>query len=228
MQRTFRGGVLVGGVAVAVVAMTPIGAEAGRVVAYAKRAGFATRAATATNAKQVNGLKASRTPRPGQLLALDGSGHFPASAVPRVAPVGPVAALGAGSGTAVTLTDSFAPMAAATLKTTAPARLLVNASIGFVNDAAVSGGAYCRIAVSPAVDGASTLPDEGFASLAAPPIGVAATYATVGIVSGSRKPQPPGTYVFTLECERNGFAGTGAPKTTTSSSGTVVAWAAAG
>jgi len=44
-----------------------------------KRALFAKRAKTASNALKVDGLSASKTPRAGQLLALDGAGKFPAN-----------------------------------------------------------------------------------------------------------------------------------------------------
>lgn len=59
---------------VAVLGSTPYGeAAAKRVV---------KRALYALNADKVDGIDASRTPRAGQLLALDGSGKFPASVVP--------------------------------------------------------------------------------------------------------------------------------------------------
>ena len=69
---------------VAVFGSTPFGeAAAKRVV---------KRALYALNADKVDGIDASRTPRAGQLLALDGSGRFPASVVAGGAtgPQGPV------------------------------------------------------------------------------------------------------------------------------------------
>lgn len=50
----------------------------------------------ALNADRVDGLSASRTPRPGQLLALGRDGRFPQAAVPRGprGPIGPAGATG--------------------------------------------------------------------------------------------------------------------------------------
>src|SRR5262245_5887060 len=64
-----------------------------------------TFAARARNADKVDGLHASRRPRPGRLLALDRSGHFPRSVFPAglrgqagprgaTGPRGPAGALG--------------------------------------------------------------------------------------------------------------------------------------
>ena len=74
---------------VAVFGSTPFGeAAAKRVV---------KRALYALNADKVDGIDASRTPRAGKLLALDGSGRFPASVVAGGAtgPQGPVGPEGA-------------------------------------------------------------------------------------------------------------------------------------
>ncbi len=77
---------VVAGVVAALVAGAP--AVAGPLVDYAKRAG---------NADRVDGLNASRTPRAGQLLALDAKRKFPASVVPAgaIGPAGPAGATGA-------------------------------------------------------------------------------------------------------------------------------------
>jgi hypothetical protein len=61
------------------VSASPVGAEA---------AGVVKRALRANNADKVDGLSASRTPKPGQLLALDGTGRFPSSVFGN-APAGP-------------------------------------------------------------------------------------------------------------------------------------------
>ncbi len=60
-------------------------AVAGPLVEFAKQSG---------NADRVDGLNASRTPRAGQLLALDAKKRFPASVVPAGA-AGPMGATGA-------------------------------------------------------------------------------------------------------------------------------------
>ena len=78
----------VAGLAVAVLGSTPLGeAAAERVVQVALYA---------KNADRVDGIEASRTPRPRRLLALDARGRFPASVVPPAAagPVGPAGAAG--------------------------------------------------------------------------------------------------------------------------------------
>lgn len=54
----------------------PAGQAAGKKVAHAKLAD------TAKNANRVNKLKASKTPKAGQLLALDASGKFPIGVIP--------------------------------------------------------------------------------------------------------------------------------------------------
>ena len=62
---------------VAVLGITPLGhaaADAVRVAVFAQNAG------------KVGNIKASRTPVPGQLLALDAKGRFPASVLPKVQP----------------------------------------------------------------------------------------------------------------------------------------------
>ena len=58
---------------VAALGVTPLGEAAGGVVRVAL---------FAKNAGKVNGIKASRTPRPGRLLALGRDARFPASVVP--------------------------------------------------------------------------------------------------------------------------------------------------
>jgi len=58
---------------VAVLGTTPAGESAANVV---KRALFAN------NAGKVGGIRASRLPEPGKLLALDDAGQFPASVLP--------------------------------------------------------------------------------------------------------------------------------------------------
>jgi hypothetical protein len=59
---------------VALFGSTELGHAVGAAVApFAKRAGYAT------NAGAVNGIKASKQPRPGQLVALGKDGRFPAS-----------------------------------------------------------------------------------------------------------------------------------------------------
>jgi hypothetical protein len=67
--------------AVAVLGETPVGHAAGgavKLALFAKSAG------------SVNGIKASKTPKPGQLLALGKDGKFPTSIVPVVqGPAGP-------------------------------------------------------------------------------------------------------------------------------------------
>jgi hypothetical protein len=65
-----------------VFAVAPVADAATRAV---KRALFAS------NAGKVNGLRASKTPKPGRLLALDAKGRFPASVLPASAqgPAGP-------------------------------------------------------------------------------------------------------------------------------------------
>ena len=68
----------------AVLGITPLGQAAGNVV---KRALFAK------NAGAVNGIKASRRPRPGKLLPLGRNGKFPAS-VGAIGPCGPAGAQG--------------------------------------------------------------------------------------------------------------------------------------
>ena len=70
---------------VAVMGTTPISQAAKHAVA--KVPPFAT------NAGSVNGIKASKTPKPGQLLALGNTAKFPASVVP-AGPAGPVGAAG--------------------------------------------------------------------------------------------------------------------------------------
>jgi hypothetical protein len=63
--------------AVAVFGSTPIGhAVASAVPPFAKKAGYADRAG---NAAALNGIKASKLPRAGQLVALGKDGRFPAS-----------------------------------------------------------------------------------------------------------------------------------------------------
>jgi hypothetical protein len=82
----------VAGLAVAVLGSTPLGeAAAKRVVQVALYA---------RNADRVDGIDASRTPKPRRLLALDATGRFPASVVPPGAagsagPVGPAGPAGA-------------------------------------------------------------------------------------------------------------------------------------
>jgi hypothetical protein len=65
--------------AAAAVAATPLEAAGGHIVRIAL---------FAKNAGKVDGLSASRTPRPGQLVALDANGKLPASVLPAV-PQGP-------------------------------------------------------------------------------------------------------------------------------------------
>ena len=65
---------------VALLGITPLGhaaADAVRVAIFAQNAG------------KVGNIKASRTPVPGQLLALDAKGRFPASALPKSVPGAP-------------------------------------------------------------------------------------------------------------------------------------------
>ncbi len=83
---------VVAGIVATLVAGAP--AVAGPLVDFARHAG---------NADRVDGLNASRTPRAGQLLALDGRKKFPASVVPAgatgpIGPAGPVGATGATGG----------------------------------------------------------------------------------------------------------------------------------
>jgi len=73
---------------VAAFGVTPLGEAAAkgvRVALFAKNAGM------------VNGIKASRAPVPGRLLALDARGRFPASVLPPAAPGPPGAAGPAGA-----------------------------------------------------------------------------------------------------------------------------------
>ena len=71
---------------VAVLGSTPVGHAVGsQVPLFAKKAGYANRAG---NAATLNGLKASKLPRPGLLLPLAADGKFPAS-VGQVGPAGP-------------------------------------------------------------------------------------------------------------------------------------------
>ena len=76
---------------VAVFGSTPLGhAVASAVPAFAKKAGYAERAG---NAAALNGIKASKQPRAGQLVPLDRDGKFPAS-VGLAGPPGPQGAKG--------------------------------------------------------------------------------------------------------------------------------------
>ncbi|MCC6222796.1 MAG: hypothetical protein IT201_04815 [Thermoleophilia bacterium] len=59
---------------VAILGWTPVGEAA---------EGWVKRAPYANNAGKVNGIKASKTPMPGRLLALDPAGQFPASVLPQ-------------------------------------------------------------------------------------------------------------------------------------------------
>jgi hypothetical protein len=73
---------------VALFGSTPVGhAIASKVPPFAKKAGYAD---TARNAMAVNGIKASKQPLPGALLALDDQGKLPVS----VGAVGPAGAKG--------------------------------------------------------------------------------------------------------------------------------------
>jgi len=72
--------------AVALLGWTPIGEAAQQAaVQWVKKALYAK------NAGKVNGIKASTTPQPNKLLALDAAGMFPASVLPAVViPPGPI------------------------------------------------------------------------------------------------------------------------------------------
>jgi hypothetical protein len=71
---------------VAVFGSTPVGhAVASAIPPFAKSAGYAKQAG---NASALNGIRASKQPRPGTLLPLGADGRFPA-AVGAVGPVGP-------------------------------------------------------------------------------------------------------------------------------------------
>jgi hypothetical protein len=71
---------------IAVFGSTPVGhAVASAVPPFAKKAGYAERAG---NAAALNGIKASKQPRAGQLVPLDKNGRFPAS-VALGGPAGP-------------------------------------------------------------------------------------------------------------------------------------------
>ena len=71
---------------VAVFGSTPVGHAVGSAIpAFAKSAGYAKQAG---NASALNGIKASKQPRPGMLVPLGADGKFPAS-VGLVGPAGP-------------------------------------------------------------------------------------------------------------------------------------------
>ena len=85
---------------VALFGSTPLGNAAreaiGAVVPpFAKKAGYANQAGFAKNAGSVNGLKASRIPSAGKLLALGPNGKFPAR-IGAIGPQGPTGAAGTG------------------------------------------------------------------------------------------------------------------------------------
>jgi len=81
---------------VAVLGATPLGHAAEgtvlkKVVPFAKKAAFATKAGLANRAKNasaVNGIKASTTPSAGELLPLGSNGQFPSSVIPSSGPGG--------------------------------------------------------------------------------------------------------------------------------------------
>ena len=71
---------------VAVFGSTPVGHAVGSAIpAFAKSAGYAKQAG---NASALNGIKASKQPRPGMLVPLGADGKFPSS-VGLVGPAGP-------------------------------------------------------------------------------------------------------------------------------------------
>ena len=70
------------GLAISVFGSTPVGHALSSAAAPARKAAYAA------NAGAVNGIKASRTPKPGRLLALGSDGKFPAS-VGLAGPQGP-------------------------------------------------------------------------------------------------------------------------------------------
>jgi hypothetical protein len=71
---------------VAVFGSTPVGHAVGSAIpAFAKSAGYAKQAG---NASALNGIKASKQPRPGTILPLGADGKFPPS-VGAIGPVGP-------------------------------------------------------------------------------------------------------------------------------------------
>jgi hypothetical protein len=72
--------------AVAVLGSTPVGHAVGtRIPVFAKSAGYAKQAG---NASALNGIRASKLPRPGMLVPLAADGKFPAS-VGAIGPAGP-------------------------------------------------------------------------------------------------------------------------------------------
>src|SRR5581483_254304 len=87
-------------IVVAVMGATPMG--------HAARQALGTVPPFATNAGSVNGIKASKTPKPGHLLPLGKNGRFPGSVVPpgprgpsgRQGPAGPAGPAGSLSGSA--------------------------------------------------------------------------------------------------------------------------------
>lgn len=85
---------------VALFGSTPLGSAAREAIGavippFAKKAGYANQAGFAKNAGAVNGLKASRVPAAGKLLALGPGGKFPAR-VGVIGPRGPEGPAGAG------------------------------------------------------------------------------------------------------------------------------------
>lgn len=165
---------------VAALGATPAGEATANVV---KRALFAN------NAGKVDGISASRTPRPGKLLPLDGSGKFPASALPASPPAveppptaeGPLVA-----GDAFSAYNDAEVTVGVFGTTTATLPIPEAGAYVFVAKAVIGGGASATCYLSPMAGLVSTT-DAIDTADAAPPgtvsLSAVRTYGSPGVAS---------------------------------------------